>query len=633
MLTTSLTTDDIEFTHTFNDTNYLVYINATPSKLNITLETINETNYWNGSWDSDELEEITIKAQSHKTFKVFNKMIYNALTGDSKIVKLELLSYLDLENLKKLKSNEDIGSYYKFHDPNEDENFEIDPLKVKTKFLIIKYTTDFEAAQFPLRLFYVDKPDEHYTTRTINRLRINQKSYDDLDNISRIELENLKIQITNLNGKIKLLECNRQNSAVENEEYLSSISRIKVDFEKYKVDAEKRVKDLNNSLNKLKNKMAAEGDTLLGKLQGQEQSFKNQIKELEKQKLDLINKMANKKEETIKMMEEQKEDFINLVKDLQHRKNIETTLRSKIDKLEKELELNEKQITKLTYLTKGKDDKEFKFSANKSIKSTKINKSNNKKYSHKKHSSNSNSSERTGKSTAKSNVTNKDSQYSYSFKNSENPNAYEEYDDHYEDHYNHNEDNYNNNNNKKGKAKVTNKHHDNNDNYEFNIRTNPFDKELDLTNLRVSTSNKLTSLNTINNKVKSYDMTSNINFNSRNKITTGRSGSGNKSVISSMSSSSYENLCNINAVSSGYDKKPYVKNIRVLSNNKDGKDTKLSKDSKEFYEVDILTKSNTKANAKPIQKDNKDKDDEWDNGTNIEKGLGKVSMMLKTVKK
>ena len=573
--------NDIEFVYTFNDITYLIYIKATPTDLSITLETLNQTNYWHGNWEANEIEEISIKAKSHKTYQVFTKMLKSALTQDSRIVKLELLSYSDLQDLKKVNELSLTENKYKIQDPTSEESLRVDPSKVKTKYLIIKYNTEFEVTQFPLRLLYVDKPTDFFTSRTIKRLRLNAKTTDDLDKNSRLEFEELKTQVTVLKGKIKLLECSRQNGAVENEEFLSSINKIKNDFDKYIIESDQKILSLNKTLTDTKHKMGKQIEKLNASMKTQEEEYKNKLLEAEEKYNKLGDKMAANNEKNQKLMDEDKEDFINMVNEIQHQKEVEKKLLKRITRLENEIEINERNMMKLT---KSLNER----GKNKNVVVEVLKKSTASKKSI--------SSERSGRSGRYTNKSNFDSVAT----------GKKEKDFHnlsrkYSENQTNDSSNYKN---PKGKIKGNSKYDE-----IVNIRTNPFDKEIYLSDLRVSSSNKLVNLN---------------NFcNSRGL----ESRKSHKSVVSNMSTATYHSLVNENAVSSGYGKKPQPSRVLVISSSKSRSRSKSGKD--EDNEIEKITKNNTKANAKLTAKEYyKD----CDHGEDVEASLVKINRMIKKYK-
>lgn len=56
---------------------------------------------WRGDFQSKYIEDITAKTGCHKKFNVFVKMMLSALKCESEQVFIDLLTYNDLESLKK----------------------------------------------------------------------------------------------------------------------------------------------------------------------------------------------------------------------------------------------------------------------------------------------------------------------------------------------------------------------------------------------------------------------------------------------------------------------------------------------------------------------------------------------------
>ena len=196
-----ITNNELEFAKLIGNTFYLFYITIQSDKLSITLESMNETKYWCGSWSNNQIEDITIKATNHKSYEVFTKMITTIFTTQTNILSLNLLNFSDFEALKKKHAK----SFYFSENNNSylSTNETLDPNNFNTLFLIVQYKTDFEQSQFPLKLTFIEKPNNILTSRTIARLRVESKKYDDVNENSRKEIQDMRIEIINLKKKNK----------------------------------------------------------------------------------------------------------------------------------------------------------------------------------------------------------------------------------------------------------------------------------------------------------------------------------------------------------------------------------------------------------------------------------------------
>ena len=95
----------IEYNITLNNIDYILYLGFNEKTLELVLETEKETNYWKGNFESNYIEDMTLKAGSSKSFQVFLKMLQSALTNDSNSVKLDILGFSDLEQMRNKQLN------------------------------------------------------------------------------------------------------------------------------------------------------------------------------------------------------------------------------------------------------------------------------------------------------------------------------------------------------------------------------------------------------------------------------------------------------------------------------------------------------------------------------------------------
>ncbi len=349
-----------EYLYQINNKDFLFCLSYSNSHLTIVLETPNETNYWRGNWKANDLEEMTRKAKSHKSFEVFTKMLISGLTKESDIVKLDLLNYSDLEKMKQNKSN--LNSSNATNNMNTSTTTETSS-KSNDKFLIVKYMTDFEYSQYPLRLNYMDELDISLLTKTISRLRknlIKGKNSGVTQSISNIdisdydgkllkEVDELKYENTQLKGKLKLIESHRQSGAVENDEYIKSVSTIKVEYDNYKGHTENKLKLLCKTIEELKGKLSSKEENMNSTHQKHDENLKNKIHDLEEKNQKLSELIVNERNKGKEYIDNQNVEYVNTVKELQFMKENERKLKVKITQLEKDLEQANKQMKYATY--------------------------------------------------------------------------------------------------------------------------------------------------------------------------------------------------------------------------------------------------------------------------------------------
>lgn len=334
-----------EYLYQINGKEFIFTINITTNFLSIILETPNETNYWCGNFEATMLEEMTRKAKSHKTFEVFSKMLISGITKESEIVTVELLDYADLEKMKQSKNSLNNSS-----NNNTSTSTITDNNKINDKFLVVKYFTDFEHSQYPLRLVFAKEPDSSLMKRTIKRLRkvkrigqVQTLEYDSNINSTK-EMEDLRAENLLLKSKIKLIESHRQSGAVENDEYIKSVSTIKEEFENYKGHAENKMKILIKTIEELKSKVNSQNDNMNNKFIKQEEILKKKILDLELKNEKLGEIVVSERSKGKEYIDNQNVEFTNTIKELQFVKENEKKLKVKISQLEKELDQANKQI-------------------------------------------------------------------------------------------------------------------------------------------------------------------------------------------------------------------------------------------------------------------------------------------------
>ncbi|KAF6779731.1 hypothetical protein AHF37_00823 [Paragonimus kellicotti] len=114
---------------------------------------------WHAQLSSDYIEELTRKTGSFKRFQTFVCMLQNALTQSSEALHLDVVSYGDLEILRRNKSN---GTPF-----NESLPFDRDK-----RFLILTYVTEFDKIHYPLPLKYVGPLSPAHLNAMIQELRL-----------------------------------------------------------------------------------------------------------------------------------------------------------------------------------------------------------------------------------------------------------------------------------------------------------------------------------------------------------------------------------------------------------------------------------------------------------------------------
>ena len=96
---------EYEWNTGFGSINYTVNLtNKNDAQLELDLEDTATNERWSGSFTSQYVEEITLKAGNFKKFSVFVKMLISSFDKENDSVYVDVLTYKDLEVLKARKA-------------------------------------------------------------------------------------------------------------------------------------------------------------------------------------------------------------------------------------------------------------------------------------------------------------------------------------------------------------------------------------------------------------------------------------------------------------------------------------------------------------------------------------------------
>nr|XP_018666851.1 coiled-coil domain-containing protein 61 isoform X2 [Ciona intestinalis] len=114
---------------------------------------------WRGNFDSQYIEDLTHKTGNFKQFSVFVSMLESALEKSTDSVSLDLLTFNDLELLRKRKTD---GVGRSCTQPNrQNEN---------KRYLILVYSVEFDRIHYPLPLPFQGKPDPAHLQNLVRKL-------------------------------------------------------------------------------------------------------------------------------------------------------------------------------------------------------------------------------------------------------------------------------------------------------------------------------------------------------------------------------------------------------------------------------------------------------------------------------
>ena len=325
----------LEFTAEFSKKEYYIYIQIKKDTIFIGIETDeenNETIYWKKNLDNQIIEETTSQMGSTKSLKSFSAMILEGLSKKNNAIKIDFCS---LNEIRELAGND--NQTYK----NESS--------IK-KYLVIMNIKE-EKILYPIQMDYLGINGTSELLK-LSIKRIKKNSYNNnikkLQNSVLIEKEKnerLKKEIDNLNTKIKLLNEERQLGAVENDDIYKNFTELQEKFETYKMNSENKIKNLNKTIEELKENQFRES---------QNNFHKNEIK---KNKIQDLQQKINENSEAFyqesrlyaKKIDDNMREIENLKKEIRKYIENEKQMKVKIINLEKELEKEKRETNYYRY--------------------------------------------------------------------------------------------------------------------------------------------------------------------------------------------------------------------------------------------------------------------------------------------
>ena len=261
----------LEFKNEFGKKDYYLYLQIKKESIFIGIETEAENNdilYWKKNLDNETIKETTSQMGSFKSLQSFGEMLIDGLSRKNNL-NSTTIDFCSLNEIRELAGNENIT--------NKSEN------NIK-KYLVIMNTKQ-EKVVYPIQMDYLG------TNGTLELVKFSlkriKKSYYNNDNIKKLQNsvliekeknERLKKENENLSTKIKLLNEGRQLGAVDNDDIYKNYTELQEKFEKYKINMENKIKNLNKTIDEMKENQFRES---------QNNFHKNEIKKI---KFKIYNK-------------------------------------------------------------------------------------------------------------------------------------------------------------------------------------------------------------------------------------------------------------------------------------------------------------------------------------------------------
>ena len=269
----------LEFKNIFGKNEYYLYVQIKKESIFIGIETEAENNdilYWKKNLDNETIKETTSQMGSFKSLQSFGEMLIDGLS--KKINNNSItIDFCSLNEIRELAGNDNIT--------NKSEN------NIK-KYLVIMNTKQ-EKVVYPIQMDYLG------TNGTLELIKFSlkriKKSYYSNENLKKLQNsvliekeknERLKKENENLSTKIKLLNEERQLGAVENDDIYKNYTELQEKFETYKMNMENKIKNLNKTIDELKESQFRESQNNFHK----NEIKKNKIQDLQ-QKINQNSEM------------------------------------------------------------------------------------------------------------------------------------------------------------------------------------------------------------------------------------------------------------------------------------------------------------------------------------------------------
>ena len=244
------------FRRTFHDTPYCITLHSQPDRLILTAEETESGDIWKGDFSSRFIEDLTGKTGNAKKFAVFEKMLVKGLEGGSGSVVADLLSALELDNLRVKKPGKQ-GALTTRVGNNK-------------RYLILTYSVEFDKVHYPLPLTYEEREDQQHLKETVMRLKAQVR--DLRSGISRGDSDAMFEENERLKGQIRDLEDENRSLKQENEELSDQLRVEKVQS----AASVRQLKEVNVRLQGELDRVRDEMDTFIAQIE-EEQKARAQL--------------------------------------------------------------------------------------------------------------------------------------------------------------------------------------------------------------------------------------------------------------------------------------------------------------------------------------------------------------------
>ena len=327
----------LEFKTEFGKKDYYIYLQIKKDSIYIGIEFETENNeilYWKKNLENETIKETTSQMGSFKSLQAFSEMLIDGLSKNN--TNSITIDFCSLNEIRELAGNDNIT--------NKSES------NIK-KYLVIMSTKQ-DKVVYPIQMDYLG------TNGTIELVKFSlkriKKSYFNNENIKKLQNsvliekekhERLKKENENLSTKIKLLNEGRQLGAVDNDDIYKNYTELQEKFETYKINMENKIKNLNKTIDEMKENQFRESQNNFHK----NEIKKNKIQDLQQKINQNSEAFYQESKQYAKKVEENIREIESLKRDIKRYIENEKQLKVRIINLEKELEKEKRETNYYRY--------------------------------------------------------------------------------------------------------------------------------------------------------------------------------------------------------------------------------------------------------------------------------------------
>jgi len=213
----------------FHEIDYSIRIQVTDNRFFLEAQNVDTGELWRNCFEKVYIEDITRKASSFKKFKVFTKMLLDAMACDGDpncAVSINLHTYEHLEALIQTKTQK------------------VSNRAKNKRYLILTYEADYDRVQYPLCLKYTT-PSSAEMLKELAKLRRQIQCYrkKEKENESGINNKSLRSNLMEENRRLKLL---LERDSPDTAHLQDNLEAIEYEVEELRLLLEQKDEELHN---------------------------------------------------------------------------------------------------------------------------------------------------------------------------------------------------------------------------------------------------------------------------------------------------------------------------------------------------------------------------------------------------